>query len=229
MIAYLIVDVDDLLQRLDSRGVTLDIHTVAAALINSAVLAAGLQAKEDLSAVAVADWNRYRRPSGSAGVNVQQVFASEGYDLFNVPDRSVVADALLKHYFSIETAQIDELIVASTRDDIVSLVPRVDISSRTRVRIWGDEPPADIEGVIFQPLEAILGIPSKTVALYIDFENISISLSEQGYILDLDQLVEGVLTQFEFFGKRGAVGVLRQGLGEPRTPSLRADIGEGDT
>ena len=139
MIAYLIVDVDALLQRLDSRGVTLDIHTVAAALINSAVLAAGLQAKEDLSAVAVADWNRYRRPSGSAGVSVQQVFASEGYDLFNVPDRSVVADALLKHYFSIETAQIDELIVASTRDAIVSLVPRVDISSRTRVRIWGDD------------------------------------------------------------------------------------------
>ncbi|NLE50022.1 MAG: NYN domain-containing protein [Chloroflexi bacterium] len=201
MIAYLIVDVDDLLQRLDSRGVTLDIHTVAAALINSAVLAAGLQAKEDLSAVAVADWNRYRRPSGSAGVSVQQVFASEGYDLFNVPDRSVVADALLKHYFSIETAQIDELIVASTRDDIVSLVPRVDISSRTRVRIWGDEPPADMDGVIFQPLEAILGIPSKTVALYIDFENISISLSEQGYILDIDQLVEGMLRQAQSHGQ----------------------------
>jgi len=201
MIAYLIVDVDDLLQRLDSRGVALDVHTVAAALINSAVLAAGLQAKEDLSAVAVADWNRYRRPSGSAGVSVQQVFASEGYDLFNVPDRSVVADALLKHYFSVETEQIDELIVASTREDIVSLVRRVDISSRTRVRVWGDEPPADLPGVIFQPLEAILGIPSKTVALYIDFENISISLSEQGYILDIDQLIEGMLRQAQSHGQ----------------------------
>lgn len=201
MIAYLIVDVDDLLQRLDARGVTLDIHTVASALINSAVLAAGLQTKEDLSAVAVADWNRYRRPSGSAGVSVQQVFASEGYDLFNVPDRSVVADALLKHYFSVETEQIDELIIASTRDDIVSLVPRVDISSRTRVRIWGDEPPEDMPGVIFQPLESILGIPSKSVALYIDFENISISLSEQGYILDIDQLIEGMLRQAQSHGQ----------------------------
>ena len=201
MTAYLIVDVDDLLQRLDSRGVSLDIHTVAAALINSAVLAAGLQAKEDLSAVAVADWNRYRRPSGSAGVSVQQVFASEGYDLFNVPDRSAVADALLEHYFSVETEQIDELIVASTRDDIVSLVRRVDISSRTRVRVWGDEPPADLPGVIFQPLEAILGIPSKTVALYVDFENISISLSEQGYILDIDQLIEGMRRQAQSHGQ----------------------------
>ena len=34
MTAYLIVDVDDLLQRLDSRGVTLDIHSAASALIN---------------------------------------------------------------------------------------------------------------------------------------------------------------------------------------------------
>ena len=201
MIAYLIVDVDDLLQRLDTRGVTLDIHTVASALMNSAVLAAGLQAKEDLVAVAVADWNRYRRPSGSAGVSVQQVFASEGYDLFNVPDRSVVMDALLKHYFSVETERIDELIISSTRPDILSLVTHIQLSSRTRVRVWGDEPPADIEGVIFQPLEAILGIPSKTVALYIDFENISISLSEQGYILDLDQLVEGMLRQAQSHGQ----------------------------
>ncbi len=201
MTAYLIVDVDDLLRRFESRGVALDIHTVAASLINSAALASGLKSPEELVAIAVADWNRYRRPSGSAGISVQQVFAGEGYDLFNVLDRSTIAEALLKHYFSVETEQIDELIIASTRSDITDLVTHINISSRTRVRIWGDEPPEDLPDVIFQPLEVILGIPSKTVALYIDFENISISLSEQGYILDIDQLIEGMLRQAQSHGQ----------------------------
>lgn len=201
MTAFLIVDVDDLLQRLESRGVALDIHTVAAALLNSASLAAGLGSPEELVAVAVADWNRYRRPSGTAGVSVQQVFASEGYDLFNVPDRKFVTDALLMHYFSFDTESVDELIIATSQLDISTLVHRVQTTDRARVRIWGDEPPPDLEGVIFQPLESILGIPSKTVALYIDFENISISLSEQGYILDIDVLLEGMLHQAQSHGQ----------------------------
>jgi hypothetical protein len=201
MPAYLIVDVDDLLQRLESRGVALDIHTVAAALVNSAALAAGLKSPSDLIAVAVADWNRYRRPSGVAGVSVQQVFAGEGYELFNVPERKVVTDALLMHYFSFEQPQVDELIIATTRLDISTLVHRVQTTDRARVRIWGDEPPPDLEGVIFQPLEAILGIPSKTVALYIDFENISISLSEQGYIIDIDDLIDGMIKQAQGHGQ----------------------------
>lgn len=201
MTAYLIVDVDDLLQRLEKRGVALDIQTVAVALLNSAALAAGLESPDKLVAVAVADWNRYRRPSGSAGVSVQQVFANEGYDLFNVPDRKFVADALLMHYFSFDTESVDELIIATSQLDISTLVHRVQTTDRARVRIWGDEPPPDLEGVIFQPLEAILGIPSKTVALYIDFENITISLSEQGYILDIDTLLEGMLRQAQTHGQ----------------------------
>jgi hypothetical protein len=201
MTAYLIVDVDDLLQRLEARGVALDIQTVATSLLNSAALAAGLGSPDDLVAVAVADWNRYRRPSGSAGVSAQQVFASEGYDLFNVPDRQFVADALLMHYFSFEEQSVDELIVATSRLDISTLAHRVQTTDRARVRIWGDEPPPDLTGVIFQPLEAILGIPSKTVALYIDFENISISLSEQGYILDIDALLDGMIKQAQTHGQ----------------------------
>ncbi|MBN1564910.1 MAG: NYN domain-containing protein [Anaerolineae bacterium] len=200
MTAYLIVDVDDLLQRLESRGVALDIHTVARSLLNSAALAAGLGNPEDLVAIAVADWNRYRRPSGSAGGSVQQVFAGEGYDLFNVPDRKLVADALLMHYFSFEEQSVDELIIATSRLDISTLVNRVQTTARARVRIWGDEAPPDLN-VIFQPLESILGIPSKTVALYIDFENISISLSEQGYILDIDALLEGMIRQAQNYGQ----------------------------
>ena len=201
MTAYLIVDVDDLLQRLESRGVALDIQTVATALVNSASLAAGLGSPEHLVAIAVADWNRYRRPSGSAGVSVQQVFAGEGYDLFNVPDRKFVTDALLMHYFSFEQQSIDELIIATSRLDISTLVHRVQTTDRARVRIWGDEPPPDLEDVIFQPLEAILGIPSKSVALYIDFENISISLSEQGYIIDIDDLLDGMIKQAQTHGQ----------------------------
>jgi hypothetical protein len=47
----------------------------------------------------------------------------------------------------------------------------------------------------------ILGIPSKTVALYIDFENISISLSEQGYIINIDDLLEGMIRQAQTHGQ----------------------------
>lgn len=201
MTAYLIVDVDDLLQRLEARGVALDIQTVARGLLNSATLAAGLGSPDDLVAIAVADWNRYRRPSGSAGVSVQQVFANEGYDLFNVPERSVVTDALLMHYFSFQHQQVDELIIATTRLDISALVSRVQTTDRARVRIWGDEPPPDLHNVIFQQLESILGLPSKTVALYIDFENISISLSEQGYILQIEDVIEGMIRQAQKHGQ----------------------------
>ena len=201
MTAFLIVDVDDLLQRLETRGVAIDIQTIAQSLLNAASLAAGLGDPDDLMAIAVADWNRYRRPSGSAGVSVQQVFANEGYDLFNVPDRSVVTDALLMHYFAFEEQVVDELIIATTRLDISTLVHRVRTTDRTRIRIWGDEPPPNIEDVIFQPLEVILGIPSKTVALYIDFENISISLSEQGYIINIDNLLDGMIRQAQTHGQ----------------------------
>jgi hypothetical protein len=225
MTAYLIVDVDDLLQRLESRGVAQDILSVARALHNSAALAAGLGNPRDLVAIAVADWNRYRRPSTSPGVGVQQVFAGEGYDLFNVPDREVVADALLMHYFSFKEQSVDELIIATSRLDISTLVHRVQTTDRARVRIWGDEPPADLHNVIFQPLEAILGIPSKTVALYIDFENISISLSEQGYILSIDALLNGMIRQaqkhgqvthmaaYAPWGQRGSLGLLTDHTG----------------
>ncbi len=156
---------------------------------------------------------------------MQQVFAGEGYDLFNVPDRKVVADALLMHYFSFEDQSVDELIVATSRLDISTLVHRVQTTDRARVRIWADEPPADLHNVIFQPLEGILGIPSKAVALYIDFENISISLSEQGYILDIDGLISGMIRQaqkhgqvvhmaaYAPWGQRGSLGPLTDHTG----------------
>ncbi|MBI5961579.1 MAG: hypothetical protein HY866_22755, partial [Chloroflexi bacterium] len=160
MTAYLIVDVDDLLQRLEARGVAQDIQKIARALLNSASLAAGLGSTDDLVAIAVADWNRHRRPTGGAGVNVQQVFADLHFDLFNVPDRQFIADALLLHYFSFENQVVDELIIATSRLDVSTLIHRVQTTDRARVRIWGDELPPDLTNVIFQPLEVILGLPS---------------------------------------------------------------------
>ena len=109
----------------------------------SASLAAGLGSPDDLVAIAVADWNRYRRPSGSAGVSVQQVFAERSTTTCSTcRTGKFVADALLMHYFSFEEQRIDELIVATTRLDISTLVHRVQTTDRARVRIWGDEPPA---------------------------------------------------------------------------------------
>ncbi len=200
MIAYLIVDVDDLLQHLEARGVALDIQTIAANLRSSAALAAGLQQPE-VMAIAVADWNRYRRPSGNVGVSVQQVFATQGYDLFNVPQRANITDSLVRHYFADDAEPVDELIIASTRDDMLKLIHHVPTTSRTRIRVWGEEQPEGLQDVIFQPLEVILGIPSKTVALYIDFENISISLTEQGYLVNIDALLDGMISQARTYGQ----------------------------
>jgi len=111
---------------------------------------------------------------------------------------------LLMHYFAFEEQTVDELIIATTRLDISTLVHRVQTTDRARIRIWGDEPPPNVDDVIFQPLEVILGIPSKTVALYIDFENISISLSEQGYIVNIDELLDGMIKQAQTHGQMAA-------------------------
>jgi hypothetical protein len=201
MKAYLIVDVDDLLFRLEERNLALDLHEIAMALRNGATLASGLTSADELIAVAVADWNRRRALPGRSTPNVQQVFVTAGYDIFNVPERAFVADALVVEYFSNDPeATVDELILVTTRLDFATLISRVNVHPHTRIRIWGDTPP-EIEGMIFQPLETILGIPTKTVSMYIDFENITIGLNEQGYIIDIDRLIEAMLRQARAHGR----------------------------
>jgi NYN domain len=186
--AYLIVDVEDLLSRLQNRAFSVDLHDLATRLRGNAALAAGLFSPEALKAVAVADWTKYRN-TGSA--SVEQIFEGVGYETFNMPDRRHIADALIIQYFSFDPDPVDELIVVTTSTDVTTLIRRVKMQRNARVRVWADQPP-QIDGVIFQPLEAILGIQSKTVALYVDFENIAISLNEQGYAVNLDRLVEGL-------------------------------------
>ncbi len=56
-------------------------------------------------------------------------------------------------------------------------------------------------GVIYQPLESLLGIQTKNVAVYIDFENIAISLTEQGYTVNLDHLIERFVMQAKAHGQ----------------------------
>lgn len=188
MSAYLIVDVEDLLGRLQNRAFAVDLHDLATRLRGNAALAAGLFSPDALKAVAVADWTKYRN-SGNA--SIEQIFEGVGFETFNIPDRRHIADALIIQYFSFDPEPVDELIVVTTSTDVTTLIRRVKMQRNARVRVWADQPP-QIEGVIFQPLEAILGIQSKTVTLYIDFENIAISLNEQGYAVDLDRLIEGL-------------------------------------
>lgn len=202
MKAYLIVDIDDLLDRLEARNLALDLHEVAAALRNGATLAAGIPSADQLVKVAVADWSRRLTKTGRGGSNVQQIFVTNGYDIFNVPERAFVADALYVNYFSPEDEPVDELVLVTTEDDFASLIQRVNMSPYGRIRIWGDVSPTIPEPrFLYQPLETILGIPTKTVALYIDFENITIGLNEQGYIIDLDRLISSMIRQARAHGQ----------------------------
>ncbi len=187
MSAYLIVDVDDLLGRLQSRAFAVDLHDLATRLRGTAALAAGLFSPEALKAVAVADWVKHR----SANSNVEQIFEGVGFETFHMPDREHIADALLIQYFSFDPDPVDELIIVTTSVDVTTLIRRVRMQRNARIRVWADQAP-QVDGVIFQPLESILGIQSKTIALFIDFENIAISLNEQGYAVNLDRLIEGL-------------------------------------
>ena len=187
MTAYLIVDVGDLLSRLQSRAFAVDVHDLANRLRSTAALAAGLPSPHTLNAIAVADWTAFQ----ASGSTVEQIFEGVGFETFSVPDPHYIADSLVIHYFSNDPEPVDELILVATSEDVFSLVSRVNLRPSARIRVWADQQP-ELSGVIYQPLESILGIQSKTVALYIDFENIAISLNEQGYAINLDRLIEGL-------------------------------------
>ena len=54
---------------------------------------------------------------------------------------------------------------------------------------------------MFQRLDTLPGIRTKNVWVYIDFENISISLNEQGFVVNLDHLIERLVSQAQAHGK----------------------------
>jgi hypothetical protein len=202
MAAYLIVDVDDLLERFHDRGISVDLQELAVGLRGGAALAAGLANVNMLKAVAVAGWDQH--PSG-IGANPRQVFQAAGYDIFDMPHRASLADALIVHYFSFDPDPVDELILATTSSDLIPLVRRVKTTRSARIRVWGSEDVLQgtefADQVIFQPLESLLGIQTKNVAVYIDFENIAISLNEQGFTVNLDHLIDRFVMQAKAHGQ----------------------------
>jgi hypothetical protein len=222
MAAYLIVDVDDLLRRLRGRGLSIDMHELATRLRGGAALAAGLLGPDELRAIAVADWFTIREMPN--GLSTEHTFESVGFETFNTSDRAHIVDALVIQYFSADPEPVDELILVSADEHFLLLRDRINMSSGARTRVWADTSQR-VDGIIFQPLESILGIQSKTVSLYIDFENIAISLTEQGYLVNLDRLIEGLQRQagahgqvtrmaaYAPWGQRGALPPLVDGVG----------------
>ncbi len=203
MAAYLIVDVDDLLQRFQLRGMTVDVQELAVGLRGSAALAAGLVSSDKLRAIAVANWDAYKKRPNMP--DPQLIFKASGYDVFDVPHRDSLADILIIHYFSYDPDPVDELILATTSRDLLPLIRRIKTTRSARIRMWGAE---DVlkgtefaDEIIFQPLETLLGLQSKNVAVYIDFENISISLNEQGYVVNLDHLISRLVSQAKAHGQ----------------------------
>ena len=205
MAAYLIVDVDDLLQQFMQRGIPVDLQEMAVGLRGSAALVAGLIGPDQLKAVAVADWSSYQQENSRFSPNTGQVFQAAGYELFDMPHRDSLADSLIMHYFSFDPEPVDELILATASADLIPLVQRVKMTRSARIRVWGSENMLEgtqiAEGVIFQPLESLLGIQTKNVAVYVDFENIAISLTEQGYTVNLDHLIERFVSQAKAHGQ----------------------------
>lgn len=203
MAAYLIVDVDDLLHRFQDRGMSIDLQELAVGLRGGAALAAGLVSVDKLKAIAVAHWSSYINRPGN--IDPQYIFKASGYDVFEVPHRSVLADVLITHYFDYDPDPIDELILATTSRDLLPLIRRIKKTRSARIRMWGSE---DVlkgtefaDEIIFQPLETLLGIQTKNVAVYIDFENIAISLNEQGFVVTLDHLIERFVAQARAHGQ----------------------------
>jgi hypothetical protein len=186
MTAYLIVDVEDLLSSLQNRAFAVDLHDLATKLRGTAALAAGLVSADSLKAVAVADWGKY------AGTTIEQIFEGVGFETFNVTVRTHFVDALIAQYFSFDPDPVDELIIVTTSPEVMTLIRRIKLQKNARIRVWADQSQQPADGVIFQPIVAILGIQSKSVALYIDFENIAISLNENGYAVIIDRLIEGL-------------------------------------
>lgn len=133
MAAYLIVDVDDLIRRFQSRDMNVDLQELAVGLRGGAALAAGLPNVSMLKAVAFANWSDIGHPSKAA---LQSFMRRNGYEIFDLPMREDVADALFIHYFSYDPDPIDELILATTNRDLLPLVKRIRITA-TRAFAFG--------------------------------------------------------------------------------------------
>ncbi|MCY4073709.1 MAG: NYN domain-containing protein [Chloroflexi bacterium] len=200
MTAYLIVDADDILQFASQEGI--DLQELAVALRGNAALVAGLYDSSMLTAVAVANWDSEH---GDWPVDPQTIFRSAGYRILDVSAREDLVNTLIERYFSTDPKLIDELIVASRSGDLLPLIDKVETPANARIRLWNEKDSVpDVEftkNVLVQPLENLYGLRPKNVWVYIDFENISISLNEQGFVVNLDHLIERFVSQAQAHGR----------------------------
>ncbi len=200
MAAYLIVDADDILQFASQEGI--DLQELAVALRGNAALVAGLYDSSMLTAIAVANWDSQQ---GDWSLDPQTIFRSAGYEILAVSAREDLVNNLIKRYFSGESTLIDELIVASRSGDLLPLIDKVETPANARIRLWNEKdsvPGIEFrKNVLIQPLENLYGLRPKNVWVYIDFENISISLNEQGFVVNLDHVIERFVSQAQAHGR----------------------------
>jgi hypothetical protein len=241
MAAYLIADVDDLIAHFAKRRLHVDLQELAVGLRADAQFAAGLMRKEQLKAVAAARWDA--QPQAPGTPDLRAIFRGAGYDLFEIPDgqQNTLADALIAHYFADGSEPVNELILVTTNADLVSLAWRVKTTRTARIRMWGAENLLSetelAENVIFQPLETLLGIQqTKNVAIYIDFENIAISLNDQGYTVNLDELISSIqhraqmhgsivkINAYAPWGQRGSLPPMVDGSGREVTEEAQSRL-----
>ncbi len=227
--SYLFVDVDTLLARLRQRGPAIDLYDLGATLRNGAALAAGLSSPSELTAVAIADWE-LQDGIHSGAISPRQAFQASGYQLATLTNRADLNTLLLDTYLRHDPA-INELIIVTHDPAVISLLDQLRLTPGARVRLWGDVNTLRTSkpNVIVQPLEAILGVPGTQVALYIDFENIAISLDKQGFTVNLEHLISRFVSQarahgqvvkmaaYAPWGRRGSLPPLVDSLGREIT------------
>ena len=207
MAAYLIVDVDDLLQFALGKGIAP--RELVIALRGNAALAAGLFETAMLRAIAVGNWNwvdeHWPQADEDWTVDPATEFVNAGYELLEVEDRSQLTPRLIEKYFSCDPNPVDELILATTSSDLLQLIDEIRTTRSSRIRLWGANDVVKdtrfADDVIFQSLDRLHGIETKNVLVYIDFENIAISLNEQGYVVNLDHLIERFVSKAQAHGK----------------------------
>lgn len=237
MAAYLIVDLDRLLRQFRERSFTVDLQEMAVALRGRAALAAGVSS-EQLRAIAAADWEQHRQDGNQL---LEQIFRGTRFDLFDVAPDEPLVEAIQQQYFSHDVEAVTELILVSVGSEILELANRVRMTRSSRVRLWGldnslSEDHLNEMGAIFQDLRELLGIESRNVALYIDFENIAISLSQQSFMVNLDRLIAAFVRQgqahghvirmaaYAPWGNRGALPPLTDSAGNDVTAEAQSRL-----
>ncbi|MCY3945949.1 MAG: NYN domain-containing protein [Anaerolineaceae bacterium] len=204
MTAFLIVDVQDLQQRLQRRGIAVDLQELAVGLKGNATLVAGLMGPDKLRALAIVEPD-----AGAAygeGPRVSRIFRDAGYTILPQTPRDLLSAELLSLLTAADSDRLDEVILVTDSEDLVPLLREVQSAGSARIRVWGIEnvlEGTDLQDlVVFQPLTTLPGLQqTRNVAVYIDFENITISLNEQGFTVNLDHLIERFISQANAYGQ----------------------------